>query len=141
LFLSAFVPRCAFQTDTLLSKEFFPSSERRTCDTTYTKKGIAQLAYRIQYAPIVERHLRALRAGERAVVFDSVEEQLANEPCVETRNREPMRPNPIAPWELRIGHLRVYYDIEEEPEAVVTVLAVGMKDRNRILIGGEEFEI
>lgn len=52
-----------------------------------------------------------------------------------------MRPNPIAPWELRVGTLRVYYDIEEEPEELVTVLAVGIKDRNRVLIGGKEIEL
>ena len=51
-----------------------------------------------------------------------------------------MRPNPIAPWELRIGILRVYYDIEEQPELRVTVLAVGKKLRNRVIIGGEEME-
>jgi hypothetical protein len=34
-------------------------------------------------------------------------------PTLETRNRKPMRPNPIAPWELRIGHLRVYFEVEE----------------------------
>jgi hypothetical protein len=27
-----------------------------------------------------------------------------------------MRPNPLVSWELRIGKLRVYYDIEEESE-------------------------
>jgi hypothetical protein len=52
-----------------------------------------------------------------------------------------MRPNPIAPWELRIGNLRVYYDIEEEPVARVTVVAVGKKLRNRVMIGGEEVEL
>ena len=52
-----------------------------------------------------------------------------------------MRPNPIAPRELRIGHLRVYYDIEEKPEPLVTVLAIGIKNRNRVRIGGEEFEL
>ncbi len=52
-----------------------------------------------------------------------------------------MRPNPIAPWELRIGILRVYYDIEEQPEARVTVVAVGKKLRKRVIIGGEEMEI
>ena len=49
-----------------------------------------------------------------------------------------MRPNPIAPWELRIGHLRVYYEVQEGPEPVVRVLAVGVKDRNVVRIGGEE---
>lgn len=28
-----------------------------------------------------------------------------------------MRSNYLATWELRIGNLRVYYDVEEEPEA------------------------
>ena len=45
-----------------------------------------------------------------------------------------MRPNPIAPWELRAGHLRLY----EEPEPVVLVLAVRVKDRNVVRVGGEE---
>ena len=31
-----------------------------------------------------------------------------HQPAVEMRNRKPMRPNPVAPWELRIGNLRVY---------------------------------
>ena len=52
-----------------------------------------------------------------------------------------MRPNPIAPWELRIGNLRVYYDVEDAPEKLVTVLAVGIKDHNRVLIDGKEIEL
>lgn len=52
-----------------------------------------------------------------------------------------MRPNFLALWELRIGNLRVYYDIEESPEAVVLVRAVGVKVRNRVRIGREEIEL
>jgi hypothetical protein len=50
-----------------------------------------------------------------------------------------MRPNPLAPWELRVGTLRVYYDVVEEPEAKVLILAVGIKKRDRVIIAGEEF--
>jgi hypothetical protein len=75
------------------------------------------------------------------VVFDGADEQLEHEPGVETRNRKPMRPNPLAPWELRIEELRVYYEIEELPEQVVTIVAVGVKDRNRVLIGGKEIKL
>ena len=64
-----------------------------------------------------------------------------HQPTVETRNRKPMRPNPLAPWELRIGKLRVYYDVEEEPEGAVYVRAVGVKERNRVRIAGEVFEL
>ena len=48
-----------------------------------------------------------------------------------------MRPNPIAPWELRVGNLRVYYDVEEEPEFVFFIRAVGVKVRSRVRIGRE----
>jgi hypothetical protein len=52
-----------------------------------------------------------------------------------------MRPNPLAPWELCIGNLRVYYDVEEEPEPVVYIRAVGIKERNRVRIGNEVIEL
>jgi mRNA-degrading endonuclease RelE of RelBE toxin-antitoxin system len=81
------------------------------------------LSYRIEYSPATEQHLRMLTARQRVMVFDGVDEQLEHEPDVETRNRKPMRPNPLAPWELRIGELRVYYEIEEDPERVVTSLS------------------
>ncbi|MCA9440885.1 MAG: type II toxin-antitoxin system RelE/ParE family toxin [Candidatus Omnitrophica bacterium] len=99
------------------------------------------MAYRILYSREVEGHLRTLSARQRAMVFAKVDESLVHEPGVETRNRKPMRPNPVAPWELRIGDLRVYYDVEDEPEKLVTILAVGIKDRNRVLIGGREIQI
>jgi len=64
-----------------------------------------------------------------------------HEPKVETRNRKPMRPNPVAPWELRIDPLRVYYDVQEEPEHLVMVRAVGVKERNQVRIGHEVIDL
>jgi hypothetical protein len=52
-----------------------------------------------------------------------------------------MRPNPVAPWELRIGNLRVYYEVKDEPDRKVTILAVGVKERDRIRIGGERIKL
>jgi hypothetical protein len=46
----------------------------------------------------------------------------------------------VAPWELRIGELRVYYAVEEEPEAIVSIIAVGVKVRERIRIAGKDIE-
>jgi hypothetical protein len=42
---------------------------------------------------------------------------------------------------LRIGALRVYYDVEEEPDRKVLVRAIGTKRRKRVRIGRKEFEI
>ncbi len=51
-----------------------------------------------------------------------------------------MRPNRLALWELRIGNLRVYYDIEDDPEPIVYIRAIGIKERNYVRIGKEVFE-
>jgi mRNA-degrading endonuclease RelE of RelBE toxin-antitoxin system len=99
------------------------------------------LAYTIEYSPDTLDHLRALTARERAIVLDAVDVQLTHEPTVETRNRKPMRPNPVALWELRIGDLRVYYDVEEAPEPRVLIRALGVKERNRVRIGRKEYEL
>jgi mRNA-degrading endonuclease RelE of RelBE toxin-antitoxin system len=99
------------------------------------------VAYTIEYSPETDTHLRILTARQRTLVFDAVDRQLAYQPLVETRNRKPMRPNPVAPWELRIGHLRVYYDVSEMPERIVFIRAVGIKYRNRVMIGDEEIEL
>jgi mRNA-degrading endonuclease RelE of RelBE toxin-antitoxin system len=97
------------------------------------------LKYRIEYSPETEEHLRTLTARE-LTVLDSVEKQLKHQPTVETRNRKPMRPNPIAPWELRIGDLRVYYDVEHEPEGIVSIRAIGIKERSFRVFSGSMFD-
>lgn len=99
------------------------------------------MAYRIEYSPESEAHLQFLTARQQAIVLDAVDEQLMYQPTVETKNRKLMRPNPLAPWELRIGDLRVYYDVEEDPQAVVYINAVGIKERNQVIIAGEIFEL
>jgi mRNA-degrading endonuclease RelE of RelBE toxin-antitoxin system len=99
------------------------------------------LPYPIEYSPDAEEHLRALTVRQQRIVLDAVDSQLMHRPAGETRNRKPMRPNPLAPWELRIGNLRVYYDVAEEPEPVVFIRAVGIKERNKLRIGREVVEL
>ncbi|HZW29447.1 MAG TPA: hypothetical protein VFF52_02005 [Isosphaeraceae bacterium] len=110
------------------------------------------MPYEIIYAPIALEHLRGLDARQRALVVDTVDRLLCHQPEVLTRNRKPLRPNPLAPWELRIGDLRVFYAVESElragssdEEALsdgrVFVLSVGVKRGNRLLIGNEECQI
>ena len=99
------------------------------------------IRFEIEYSPDTVEHIRALRPGQRSVLFGAVDRHLQNEPDRETRNRKPMRPNPLAPWELRVGSLRVYYDIEMEPEPRVLIRAVGVKVGNRVLIGREAMRL
>ena len=95
------------------------------------------MPYVIEYSPEAEDHLRLLSTHQQRLVTGTIDRQLLNQPTIETKNRKPMRPNPVAPWELRIGNLRVYYDIEDKPKRRVFVLAVGIKERNQVRIGKE----
>jgi hypothetical protein len=52
-----------------------------------------------------------------------------------------MRPNPLAPWELRLGNLRVYYDVSDTPPAIVIILALGIKLRDKVRIDDEEIQL
>jgi hypothetical protein len=56
-------------------------------------------------------------------------------------NRKPLRPNPIAPWELRIRNLRAFYDITSDEPKVVKILAVGYKKGNVLFIAGEAVKL
>ena len=66
-------------------------------------------------------------------------------PDQETSNRKPIeQPAPFgATWALRFGCgncFRVFYEVDHI-ERVVGILAIGIKERERLLIGGEEFEL
>jgi mRNA-degrading endonuclease RelE of RelBE toxin-antitoxin system len=99
------------------------------------------VAYTLEYSPATVDHLDILTARQRAIVLEAAEVQLTHEPSVETRNRKAMRADSLAPWELRAGALRIYYDVEEQPERRVLIRAIGLKERNRVRIGGKEFEL
>ena len=88
--------------------------------------------------------LRCFKKAEQNRILDAIEEQLPADPLKQTRNRKPLRqPAPFeATWELRCGpdnRFRVFYDVDLESQTV-QVLAIGVKDRERLLIGGEEYE-
>ena len=95
------------------------------------------MPYRIEYTREAIGPLRQLTARLRSTVLDTVDDQLTHEPVRETRNRKEMLPNDVASWELRIGDVRVYYDVLEDAQTV-RVAAVGIKRGNRVFIGGIE---
>jgi mRNA-degrading endonuclease RelE of RelBE toxin-antitoxin system len=51
-----------------------------------------------------------------------------------------MEDNLLAPWELRLGNFRVFYDLDEGKKKVI-IVAVGNKIHNKLRIGGEEIEL
>src|SRR5262249_41667923 len=96
------------------------------------------------YADEVKEHLRAIETKYHSLIQSEVENQLLHDPDVETRNRKPLE-RPIAfgaDSELRRGpvnRFRACYRCKADSREV-RVRAVGLKDRNRLLIGGEELK-
>lgn len=102
-------------------------------------------SFSLIYDPEVENHLRSIERKHHSLIRKAIQEQLRFEPETETRNRKPLEQPAAfgATWELRFGpynHFRVLYAVELERQEV-QILAIGVKDRNRLIVGGEEVEL
>jgi mRNA-degrading endonuclease RelE of RelBE toxin-antitoxin system len=100
--------------------------------------------YAIIYAPIVKEHLRSIDRKHYTLICTTIQERLAYEPNEENRNRKPLKRTAFeaATWELRFGPdnmFRVFYDIHI-PEHEVAILAIGIKVRDTVFIGGEAID-
>ena len=100
--------------------------------------------FTIIFAPETVAHLDVIERKDHRLIRRTIAEQLSFLPRQVTRNRKPLeQPAPFgATWELRFGpdnRFRVFYEVASSTR-VINVLAIGMKERNKLLIGGEEFE-
>ncbi len=100
--------------------------------------------FALTFAPEAIGHLDGIEPKYHGILRRAIGEQLTSTPTLETRNRKALdQPAPFqATWELRCGpgnRFRVFYDVDPASQAVL-VLAVGVKDRNRLRFGGEEYE-
>jgi len=75
------------------------------------------------------------------LVIAQIEKQLSSESLKATRNRKQLRPNPVAPWELRVKSLRVLYDVSSGKTNVVNILAIGIKRGNKLYIEDREIQL
>jgi mRNA-degrading endonuclease RelE of RelBE toxin-antitoxin system len=97
-------------------------------------------SYRIEVTEEAKIDLSHYTAFERKVIVSGIREQLTQRPAVETKNRKWLRDNPIASWELRIGKYRVFYEVND-PAQMVSIVSVGHKEHNVLLIGGKRVHI
>jgi mRNA-degrading endonuclease RelE of RelBE toxin-antitoxin system len=98
------------------------------------------MKYEIEFSDRARGHLDELRKRDQQLVVDAIETRLSYEPAKVTRNRKPLADNPLAPWELRVGNFRAFYDTDEQ-QAIVVIVAIGHKVHNKLYVGGEEIEL
>jgi mRNA-degrading endonuclease RelE of RelBE toxin-antitoxin system len=106
---------------------------------------VPKRSFDLIYALQVRDHLRAIEPKHHSLIRRTIEEQLQFEPDVQTRNRKPLRRSVAfeVEWEIRLGpnnRFRVFYEIDHQ-HSEVYILAVGVKEENRLIIGGEEIEL
>lgn len=95
------------------------------------------MAYKISITTVADSHLQALPVREQRIVQKAVAARLQEFPSQPTRAIKQLRPNPYAEYELRVGNLRILYNVEEEHEVVI--LLIGRKVGNKLIVAGEEF--
>ena len=89
--------------------------------------------------------MAAIEPKYHSLIRTTIEEQLRFQPETATRNSKPLeRPIDLgARWELRFGpdnRFRVFYRVDAE-ERHVRILAIAVKERNRLFLAGEEVEL
>src|SRR6266576_2268727 len=95
--------------------------------------------FTLSFAPEAIENLDSIEFKYHGLLQRTINEQLTYTPTEETRNRKPLdQPAPFgASWELRCGpdnRFRIFYEVDSAAHEV-QVLAVGVKDRDRLLVG------
>jgi mRNA-degrading endonuclease RelE of RelBE toxin-antitoxin system len=98
----------------------------------------------LSFSPDARRQLLQLKPFDQRRLVDAIRTRLIQEDQrSESRNKFALDPpSACADYELRVGNLRAFYRVEEEADAVTVIVAIiGKKDRNKLIVEGEEFEL
>jgi len=94
------------------------------------------MAFQITITADAESQWRALPVREHRLLEAAIQARLVHQPTTPTKAVKKLQPNPLAEFELRVGDLRVLYNVEGTE---VVLLVVGRKVGNRLIVEGEEF--
>jgi len=97
------------------------------------------MEYHISLTESAKRDIAYFEANEQRLIVAGIIAHLKTDAETETRRKKQLRPNPIAPWELRLDRFRVFYSVGEGHH--LKVVAVGHKERNDLLIQGEKVQL
>jgi mRNA-degrading endonuclease RelE of RelBE toxin-antitoxin system len=96
------------------------------------------LPYRITITQRAKSQLQSFRAREQRIIASGLKSHLQESPAQPSHAVKVLRPNPFASYELRLGDVRVLYNVIEEASEVKVVL-VGRKVGNTLIVEGQEF--
>jgi mRNA-degrading endonuclease RelE of RelBE toxin-antitoxin system len=94
------------------------------------------MAFNISITADAESQWRALPKRQQRLLEAAIQARLLHQPTTPTKAIKRLRPNPFAEFELRVGELRVLYNVEGTE---VVLLVVGRKVGNKLIVEGAEF--
>lgn len=94
--------------------------------------------FEIELAPEAQEDLLWFRKHEQVRIDEAIETQLRHQPDIRTKKRKRLEPGHLAGWELRVGDVRVFYDVDPGV-SIVSIARVGYKKGNRLFFQGQEY--
>ena len=96
------------------------------------------MPFRITITQEAEQQLQSLSVREQRIIEAAVTTRLRDQPTLPTQAIKRLRPNPLAEFELRVGMLRVLYNVDVANAEVILLLA-GRKKGNALIVKGDVF--
>ncbi|MGH7223949.1 MAG: type II toxin-antitoxin system RelE family toxin, partial [Gemmataceae bacterium] len=89
------------------------------------------MAFKITITEDADRQFQALPVRDQRILEAAILVRLQQQPTTPTKAIKCLRPNPLAEFELRVGNLRLLYNVEGDE---VVVLIVGRKAGNKLIV-------
>jgi len=96
------------------------------------------MKFQVHFTPGAEQDLKSLQVHEQRIIAAAIRSYLLKDADVENNRRKRLGANELAPWELRAGKYRVFYELGA---GQVKVVAIGYKEHNELLIRGKKVEL
>jgi mRNA-degrading endonuclease RelE of RelBE toxin-antitoxin system len=98
-----------------------------------------RMAWSVELKESVLDDLRWFGKKNARQLLKAALQRLEEDPLIESRQMKSLRPNPVAGRELRLfGKYRVLFQVDE-PAQVVTIILIGEKRGEALLVQGKEF--
>ncbi len=88
--------------------------------------------YNIEFRQSANDDLNYYEKYDQKIIVNAILEYLKTDANIASRKRMQLLPNIIAPWELRVGKYRIFYEITERQR--VKILAVGHREHNELFV-------
>ena len=101
------------------------------------------IPFRVILSDRAEEDLKFFEAFEQRMILDEIQEALSEDAHLENQRRKKLEPNPLAPWELKVGDFRVFYSwtMSAHDSGSVEVVAIGKKDHNELRIRDQTVDL